>query len=482
MIVPSDMYSGSDIVKQGFLTKQGHIIKNWKRRWFVLTSDSFLAYSEGPGQACKGRICLHNMRIQIVGNKGREHCFGLFDSASPSGTKLGKSYFVAADTAAEVVQWIKAIKNDTSVGLLDFDILTMLGKGNFGKVMKVKHKETGAMLAMKVLRKDMLQKEQDIEHTKTERRLLAKVKHPFVVGLHYAFQTPERLYMVMDYIAGGDLYYHLRSQKRFPESTVRIWAAELVLALQYLHQLHVVYRDLKPENLLLDGHGHLHLTDFGLSKVLDDSNVVMHTFCGTPYYVAPEMLISKSGYTQRVDWWSLGILVFELLTGQPPFHSNNMQKVYEKIVAGEYSWPQDCPASKLAVGFVTGLLEREPMKRLGTTQRELDVRKHSFFGKIDWNALSRKKISTGFTPRLVSLLSICLYHQLLNLLSVAGGDRTCGSDRGVQCTVRSDEDRHSCRRRPSHAEAAFSTHTDRPGGIFSSASAFGRCREPTARG
>jgi len=260
---------------------------------------------------------------------GREHCFGLFHNALP-GTPPRSSHFFAAGSAGDVVQWIKALRNDPKVGLLDFEIISMLGKGSFGKVMKVQHKETGRMLAMKILRKDMLTKAHDIEHTKTERRLLAKIRHPFIVALHYAFQTEERLYMVIDYIAGGDLYYHLKNSKRFPEDTVRIWGAELVMALKYLHQLNVVYRDMKPENLLLDAQGHLHLTDFGLSHLHSEKagpNALMHTFCGTPYYVAPEMLVGKKGYTRMVDWWSLGIVIFEMISGKPPFYSNNMQQV-----------------------------------------------------------------------------------------------------------------------------------------------------------
>jgi serine/threonine protein kinase len=403
--------------------KKGGFLRSWQLRWFALTTDSCLFYSDGPGSVSKGYIQLDDIRIQLVADMGREHCFGLFHSAPP-GTKERQGYFVAADTAADVVQWIKAIRNDHKVGLLDFDILSLLGKGNFGKVMKVRHKETGTMLAMKILRKDMLTKDQDIEHTKTERRLLAKVKHPFVVGLHYAFQTEERLYMVIDYISGGDLYYHLKSQRRFSEATVRIWAAELVLALQYLHQLNVVYRDLKPENLLLDSQGHLHLTDFGLSKVLDGPDIVMHTFCGTPYYLAPEMLVGKKGYTHRVDWWSLGILIFEMLTGQPPFYSNNMQKVYEKIVGTEYTWPPDSDASEVAVDLVTGLLQRDPSRRLGTSQggsRSPDIQSHPFFAKMDWQAALHKRISTGFMPKKVCI-SPAQHHTVKEASPLAAAD------------------------------------------------------------
>ena len=180
------------------MTKQGHVRKNWKRRWFVLTKAN-ITYMEAPGAPPKGRIPLDNVTISLDTDAiGREHCFGLFHQER-------KPYFICADNPAEVVAWVKAIKDDFKVGLLDFDMISLLGKGNFGKVMKVKHKETGAIHAMKILRKDQLTKKNDIEHTLTERKLLQKIKHPFVVGLHYAFQTEERLYLVMDYVSGGDL-------------------------------------------------------------------------------------------------------------------------------------------------------------------------------------------------------------------------------------------------------------------------------------
>ena len=185
--------------------------------------------------------------------------------------------------------------------------------------------------------------------------------------------------------------------------------------MQYLHQLNVVYRDLKPENLLLDTEGHLHLTDFGLSKVLDDPNEVMHTFCGTPYYLAPEMLIGKKGYNRMVDWWSLGILIFEMITGQPPFYSNNMQQVYEKIVGSEYSWPQNSSPSKTSVDLVTGLLQRDPARRLGTARGSNEVQEHPFFARMDWEGALHKRISTGFTPRQVRKFAVSVCQVSLNI-------------------------------------------------------------------
>jgi serine/threonine protein kinase len=385
--------------KSGFLTKQGHVRKNWKKRWFVLERDpargenSLVYYKSPQNPVQRGIIPLDDVTISLITNLDMEHCFAIFHPQR-------KTYFMVADSAVDLVQWIKAIRNDHRVGLIDFEVLSVLGKGNFGKVMLVRHKQTSNMFAMKVIRKDAVQKKTDIEHTKTERRLLQKIKHPYIVALHFAFQTDDKLYMVMDYVSGGDIYYHLRQQRRFNEGTVRIWAAELILALEYLHRLSVVYRDMKPENLLLDEEGHVHLTDFGLSKVQSHEDEPLHTFCGTPYYLAPEMLVAKGkGYGKSVDWWGLGILLFEMLAGQPPFYSNNMHRVYEKIVSADIVWPAHSPVSAQVVDLVNSFLQRDPTKRLGTRGDAEEVKAHPFFAGLDWGAISRRELFPGYRPR-----------------------------------------------------------------------------------
>ena len=400
--------SGQEILKEGYLVKQGHVVKNWKRRWFVLTAGS-IDYFETQGGVQKGRILLDNVTISLdVDALGKEHCFGLFHAER-------KPYFLVAQSPGEVVAWIKAIRDDYRVGLLDFDMISLLGRGNFGKVMKVQHKETGVVHAMKILRKDQLEaKQHDIQHTLTERRLLQKIKHPFVVGLHYAFQTEERLYLVMDYVAGGDMYYHLKNTRRFPEDTVRIWAAQMVLAIGYLHKLSIVYRDLKPENLLLDVQGNLHLTDFGLSKIQEDPTKPLHTFCGTPYYLAPEIVqVSKTrGYGKAVDWWAIGVLMYELLTGQPPFQGANLQGVYSAIVHHPHSRVMNelrkSGVSAGAQALIIALLNRKPAERLGSGPTDAEeIRSHPYFGAegeapLDWDRLLAKEIPPGFSPTVAS--------------------------------------------------------------------------------
>lgn len=200
------------------------------------------------------------------------------------------------------------------VGPDDFEILAVVGKGSFGKVFQVRKKDTGNIFAMKVIRKDNVVKRNAVEHTMAENKILKHINHPFLVNLKYAFQTKLHLYMVIDYLNGGELFYHLTRDDYFSEERTRFYAAEVVLALGYLHDNNIVYRDLKPENLLLDMQGHICLVDFGLCKTGLGFDTKTHTFCGSPEYIAPEVLRGE-GYNKEVDWWALGTLIYEMLTG-----------------------------------------------------------------------------------------------------------------------------------------------------------------------
>uniref|UniRef100_A0A6B2L9G5 Protein kinase domain-containing protein n=1 Tax=Arcella intermedia TaxID=1963864 RepID=A0A6B2L9G5_9EUKA len=247
---------------------------------------------------------------------------------------------------------------------------------------------------MKVLNKSTIIARNEVEHTKAEKSILVKLEFPFLVKLHYAFQTPEKLYFVMDYINGGELFYHLQKEKKFTEERVRFYAAEIVLGLEYLHTAGVIYRDLKPENLLLTKEGHIVMTDFGLSKEgLHDRNDRTGTFCGTPEYLAPEILEGK-GYGKAVDWWSFGTLLYEMLTGLPPFYSEDVQEMYTKIMSSELKFPPDSMSSD-AADFLSQLLERNDQKRLQDPEK---VKKHPFFASISWELLIQKKVTPPFVP------------------------------------------------------------------------------------
>ena len=307
----------------------------------------------------------------------------------------------AAKKAAESGAEAKPAKAPVKVTADDFQLLKVIGKGSFGKVMQVRKKDTGKIYAMKVLQKEAIINRNQVIHTRSEKSILQMVQHPFIVCLHYAFQTRDKLYMILDYVNGGELFFHLKQEGKFSESRVKFYTAEISLALHHLHKLGIVYRDLKPENILLNSEGHIVITDFGLSKQMmvpasgDTSEAKTHTFCGTPEYLAPEVLRGQ-GHGTPVDWWSLGTLVYEMLTGLPPFYSANTNVMYQKILSSELRFPPDM--SPDCRSFLSGLLERDPAKRMNGD----DVMKHPWLSSIDWDKLYRKEIPPPWKPPVTS--------------------------------------------------------------------------------
>lgn len=289
-------------------------------------------------------------------------------------------------------------KSKQTVTKDDFELLTVIGKGSFGKVMQVRKKDDGKIYAMKVLRKDTIIARKQVTHTKSEKNILMKIQHPFIVNLNYAFQTKDKLYMILDYINGGELFFHLKKEGRFAEARVKLYAAEIAAALDHLHNLDIVYRDLKPENILLDSEGHICITDFGLSKQIEKSEGTT-TFCGTPEYLAPEVLKGQ-GHGTAVDWWSLGTLLFEMLTGLPPFYAQNVNVMYTKILSGELRFPSYI--SDNAKSLLEGLLTRDPEERLGA-KGGTEVKHHPWFNDIDWDKLLKKEIDPPFKPKVKSM-------------------------------------------------------------------------------
>jgi len=286
--------------------------------------------------------------------------------------------------------------SDAKVCPDDFDFLKVIGRGAFGKVMQVRHKKDSKIYAMKILRKKVILARNQIEHTKAERKILQALQHPFLMTLRFAFQTDSKLYFVLDYYRGGELFFHLKKQKRFHEDTSRIFVAEVALALGHLHGLDIIYRDLKPENILLHHSGHICLTDFGLSKDLGPANPEAHTFCGTPEYLAPE-IIEKKGHGMPVDWWSLGILCYELCIGLPPFYDQNLHKMYLKIKTQSPKFPSYMTPQ--CQDLIVRFLNRDPKERLGSGPNDVeDIKKHSWFSGLDWQDLLDKKIEPKFKP------------------------------------------------------------------------------------
>lgn len=273
-------------------------------------------------------------------------------------------------------------------------------------MLLVRQHSTGRLFAQKQLKKASLTVEQRlVDQTKTERAILESVnRHPFVVKLFYAFQDRKKLYLILEYAQGGELFHHLAMERTFSEEVSAFYMAEMVLALDHLHRnLGVVYRDLKPENCLLDASGHLLLTDFGLSKVAAEDSLgpgsatKCNSFSGTIDYMAPEVIQGKE-YDQAVDWWSLGALGFDLLTGSPPFSANNHTKTQQKIVQGKLNPPYYL--SPDAKDILIRLLRKDPKKRLGGNMpKDLDIIKgHRFFRRLDWKALANRDIPAPIQP------------------------------------------------------------------------------------
>jgi RAC serine/threonine-protein kinase len=280
-----------------------------------------------------------------------------------------------------------------------FQMIKVIGKGSFGKVFLVREKRTKEMFALKVLKKDNIIKRNQVEHTKTERSVLGYVSHPFIVGLNMAFQSNDKLYFVLDYCAGGELFFHLGKVGKFTEHRACFYAAEITLAIDYVHALDIVYRDLKPENVLLDSRGHVRLTDFGLSKEgISKSSSGANSFCGTPEYLAPEIL-NRQGHGRAVDWWSLGALLYEMLTGLPPFYCRDREKLFEKIRKGTLEYPKYL--SPRAHQILRGLLTKDPHRRLGSGPNDAgDIKAQDFFADLNWDKLMKGEIPPPWDPQI----------------------------------------------------------------------------------
>lgn len=281
------------------------------------------------------------------------------------------------------------------LGPQDFKLLRVVGQGAFGKVFQVQQIQTEDIFAMKVMRKDTIMEKNHGEYMKAERDILTKIDHPFIVQLRYSFQTKSKLYLILDFINGGHLFFQLYRQGTFSEELARVYTAEIVSAVAHLHKNGIIHRDLKPENILLDAEGHVKLTDFGLAKEIDDSKPA-NSLCGTVEYMAPEIVLAK-GHGKAADWWSVGILLFEMLTGQPPFTHKNRQKLQQKIAKDKIKLPPYLTSE--AHALLKGLLQKEDGKRLGSGARGSDdIKQHKWFKPINWRKLEAREIIPKFRP------------------------------------------------------------------------------------
>jgi len=281
----------------------------------------------------------------------------------------------------------------SQMSLDQFEQSVTLGTGTFGRVYLVRHKPTDKYYAMKTLKKTEVVRLKQVEHINSEKQILSSIRHPFIVNLYRSFQDEKYLFMLLEYVIGGEMFLHLRRAGRFSNEVTRFYAAEIVLALEYLHSLNIVYRDLKPENLLIDQQGHIKITDFGFSKRVEDRT---WTLCGTPEYLAPEIIQSK-GHGKAVDWWALGILIFEMLAGYPPFYDDNPFGIYEKILGGRIQFPAHFDPN--AKDLIRKLLAADRTRRLGNLKGgAADIKNHKWFRGVDWEQLYQKKIVAPIIP------------------------------------------------------------------------------------
>ncbi|XP_054758907.2 RAC-alpha serine/threonine-protein kinase-like [Lytechinus pictus] len=424
------MWSFSHMFHDMFLLFSGEYIKNWRPRYFQLKSNGeFVGYKEKP----KGKgeqEALNNFTVikcQIL--KTEKPAPNTFKVRCFQWTTLIERTF-SVSSSEERESWVKALqgvadalnkqeqnqlaknaanggKNDSNstaddasklkVTMDDFELLKCLGKGTFGKVIQVREKKTGELFAIKVLKKEVIVQKDEVAHTLTENRVLQKTSHPFLTSLKYSFQTPDRLCFVMEYVNGGELFFHLSRERVFSENRTRFYGAEIVSALSYLHEQNVIYRDLKLENLLLDQEGHIKITDFGLCKEGISYGEVTKTFCGTPEYLAPEIL-EDNDYGRAVDWWGTGVVMYEMMCGRLPFYNRDHEVLFELILTEKIKFPSRI--SEVSKSLLDGLLEKNPKNRLGCGPKDAkEIMEHKFFDSINWEDLYERKIRPPFLPQ-----------------------------------------------------------------------------------
>lgn len=283
--------------------------------------------------------------------------------------------------------------SDKKLCVNDFIAGKTLGTGAFGRVKFVTFKATSKNYALKTLKKAAIIKMKQVDHIVSEKAILVSLKHPFIVNMYGSFHDPRYIYMLLEYIVGGEFFTHLRKAGRFENDQSMFYASQIAAIFEYCHSKNIVYRDLKPENILINVDGYVKLTDFGFAKVIEHRT---YTLCGTPEYIAPEVLLNK-GHGKPVDWWTLGILIYEMIVGYPPFVDEDPMHIYQKILSGKIVFPK--LFDKNAKALVKKLLTADLGKRYGNLKNGVDdIKQHKWFKDLDWNHLLEKQLPAPFKP------------------------------------------------------------------------------------
>ncbi|KAI9577510.1 hypothetical protein GQX74_004972 [Glossina fuscipes] len=439
------------IVKEGWLQKRGEHIKTWRSRYFILRGDgTLIGYRNKPtGSGPVDKLNDFTVRGCQIMTVDRPKPYTFIIRGLQWTTVIERTFCV--DTDEERQQWTDAISrtvasrlselgetamcpsNSTDmtdvdmasiaevelsekfsvqgtstrnsggvkkVTLENFEFLKVLGKGTFGKVILCREKATAKLYAIKILKKEVIIQKDEVAHTLTESRVLQTTNHPFLISLKYSFQTNDRLCFVMQYVNGGELFFHLSHERLFSESRTRFYGAEIISALGYLHSQGIIYRDLKLENLLLDKDGHIKIADFGLCKEDITYGRTTKTFCGTPEYLAPEVL-EDNDYGHAVDWWGTGVVMYEMICGRLPFYNRDHDVLFTLILMEEVKFPRTI--SEEARSLLSGLLHKDPTRRLGGGPDDVrEIQTHPFFASINWTDLVQKRITPPFKPQVTS--------------------------------------------------------------------------------
>ncbi|KAL7637343.1 UNVERIFIED_CONTAM: hypothetical protein RMT77_012069 [Armadillidium vulgare] len=450
------------VIKEGWLAKRGEHIKTWRQRYFFLLDDgTLLGFREKREKDLKDP--LNNFTVKgcqiLKTERPKPNTFiirGLnwttviertFHAQSPqerqswmdeieavkdrlaetsSGQDIEIPYLREFDTSKNFPVFDVPNSDDRDpdamsistpssarprskkkISLDSFEFLKVLGKGTFGKVILCREKSSKRLYAIKILRKDVIINRDEVTHTLTENRVLQKIDHPFLIHLKYSFTTPDRLFFVLEYVNGGELFFHLNKDRVFPEERARFYGAEICLALGYLHERDIIYRDLKLENILLDCDGHIKIADFGLCKEDVSYGTTTRTFCGTPEYLAPEVVfpilevLEESDYGRGVDWWGFGVCLYEMMVGRLPFSATDHDKLYTMIVNEDVRFPRTLSVE--ARDVLRSLLVKDPHKRLGGGSGDAkEIMAHPFFDRVNWKAIEEKKVTPPFKPQVTS--------------------------------------------------------------------------------